>query len=284
MPVADVKLLCWGSWPLLCPGSRDWTMRSTSIQLPAVSLRWPPANWHEMTPGQRSFALQTVAAMVSLQDERPGCFPMRSTAALLEDYSFLAFPGTASQSQGPLSGARRAIHGALRDTFTRHLSDHADMMLMLSASRSLGPPTRSVLLMQVNEEEVPLLPYFRHQELEVPGYDPCKPASWVATSCPLVRPGWVERWPHGSFAWSLAGSRPAMQSPPAALSWGLVEWRGDCMVVLCTPFLLVGPAMLSPPAALSWGLVEWRGDRMVAPHTQYIWVRTTLWMCICYSL
>ena len=169
MPAADVELLGWGSWPLLCPGRRNWTMRSTSIQLPAVS-------WHEMTPGQRSFALQAVAAMVSLQDERLGCFPMCSPAALLEDYSFLALPGTASQSQGLLSGVRRAIHGALRDTFSRNPSDHADMMSMLSASHSLGPPARSALLTQVNEDEVPLLPYFRHQELEVPGYDPCKPA------------------------------------------------------------------------------------------------------------
>ena len=177
MPLADVDLLRRGNWPLLLPGRRDWSTRRMEIEIPATTIQWPPANFHKMSPDQRTFALTVVAAMMAQQDEQPGNFVMRPPTSLIEDYNFLALPGTTIKQEGPLTKARRTLHNTLRDTFCLgDDAEHSAVIGMLSANPSLRPPARRALLEQVDAHQVPVLPYVRHQELEMPGYDPCKPA------------------------------------------------------------------------------------------------------------
>ena len=91
---AAFDLITTGSWPSLCPGRRDWAKGSVNILLPVQTITWPPRNWPQITKEQCQAAWQAMAIVLSLADEPAGSFPSHDPAVIMDDYSFLALPGS----------------------------------------------------------------------------------------------------------------------------------------------------------------------------------------------
>ena len=179
MPAADMELLRWGSWPLPCPGLRDCTMRSTTIELPAVSLRCFSAKFRPSGSGCCPCRMNTRGVSPRIHQQ-----PSWRTIA--------SWP-----CQAPHPRARDRFPGPVGPSMVLWGTHSLDIRQTTLTWCRCRPAAASGLPTAVPSWRRSMLPYFRHQELEAPEYDPCKPAMWVTTSCPLVMPGWVERWLHG---------------------------------------------------------------------------------------
>ena len=177
MPSGDVKLMKWGSWPLLSPGRRDWFNSSLQIAVPRSRITWPPKNWQVMSRQQRTSALQVVAPMVSMGDEEPGNCPLKSPEALMEEFNMLALPGTGTNhGHDPVGLAQRQLHSALKHSSRTDPKAHQGMLNLLQQGRAAGPRARNDLLRQVNLHNVPVVPYHKGQRQEtVPAYSPSQP-------------------------------------------------------------------------------------------------------------
>ena len=114
----EEAVLRWGCWPLLSPGLRDWEKATPiSITLPVTTIQRPPRNWKEMTGAQRLFAMQTVAAMVSLGDQAAGDFTTASSSSLAEGFNFLALPGGGTtQDRDRFTRLQHEVHGVLKSS------------------------------------------------------------------------------------------------------------------------------------------------------------------------
>ena len=104
-------LLRTGSWPSLCPGCRDWASASIAIPLPIQEVTWPPKNWQHMTAAQRRAAWQLMAVILSLGDEPTENFPACDPAIVMDNYSFLALPGSGTTPPALWLGRLRVSDG-----------------------------------------------------------------------------------------------------------------------------------------------------------------------------
>ena len=175
----DEAVLRWGSWPLMCPGRRDWEAGPSIDIPPPSSIEWPPRNWSSLPPAQRRFAVQAVAAILSLQDQPTGHFPTATPNALAEDYSMLMLPKSGQEApSGHLSAARYSIHSLLRHTQgPQDKAVHDGILQLLRPTPDAGLPSRQRVLKQVDAAGVPVLPYYRKkaQSTNVAEYDPTRP-------------------------------------------------------------------------------------------------------------
>ena len=196
-----LDLLKTGSWPSLCPGRRDWTQGTVSIPLPIQKITWPPRNWLSMTQQQRQGAWQAVATMLSLADEAEGNFPDCDPAVLMDNYSFLALPGSGPSPTATTPADRamtelrasnhRAVKYALDDTRDqRHLQS---LTRGLSAGVNQGPMGPRQVLSLIDAAAIPLRPLRReaqktttkaaapvktaYRPTPIPAYSPTKP--WI---------------------------------------------------------------------------------------------------------
>ena len=124
-----------GSWPSLCPERRDWAKGLADILLPVKTVTWPPRNWPQMTKEQRQAAWQAMAIVLSLADEPAGSFPAHDPAVIMEDYNFLALPGS-----GPTPS------GIMNNSYPRHLVPRTTRTQGNSNPRQLVPRTTRTLL------------------------------------------------------------------------------------------------------------------------------------------
>ena len=177
----EEAVLRWGCWPLLSPGLRDWEKATPiSITLPVTAVQWPPRNWKEMTGAQRLFAMQTVAAMVSLGDQTAGDFTTASPSSLAEGFNFLALPGGGTtQDRDRFARLQHEVHGVLKSSqqISSQQGEREELLDILGGGRQRGPPARNELLQQVEDAQVPLLPYYKGQTFQsgVEQYDPSRP-------------------------------------------------------------------------------------------------------------
>ena len=173
----------WGCWPLLSPGLRYWEKASPiSITLPVTTVQWPPHNWKEMTGAQCLFAMQTMAAMVSLGNQAVGNFTTASPFSLAAGFNFLALlGGGTTQDRDRFARLQHWVHGVLKSSqqISGQQGAIEELLDILGSGRQCGPPARNELLQQVEDAKVPLLPYFKGQTFEssVKQYDPLRPTS-----------------------------------------------------------------------------------------------------------
>ena len=174
-----------------------------------------------MSPNQRRFALQAVAAVMALGDSKEGEFPIQPPEHLAEDYNMLALPGTGSSGKGHLSQLRLAAHTSLKHSAAAAPEFHEGLLALLRPGKNQGPKARNKVLAAVNEAQVPLLPYHRPSR-HPKAYDPTKPGltEWrrggsrdcedcepllpnlvVAAAVLLVGPGWEESGPIPLCLW-----------------------------------------------------------------------------------
>ena len=191
---AAFDLLRTGSWPSLCPGRRDWAKGSVNIPLPVQTITWPPRNWSQMTKEQRQAAWQAMAIVLSLADEPAGSFPSHDPAVIMDDYSFLALPGSgptpsattpADRAMSELRATNhRGLKYALEDTRDqRHLRG---LTQGLAAGVGKGPRGRRRVLELVNAAAVPLRPL--RKEAPAPAKTTAAPAkvTSIAAYAPSV--------------------------------------------------------------------------------------------------
>ena len=161
-----LNLLKTGSWPSLCPGRRDWASVSVDIPLPIQNARMPSKNWQLITPAQRQPAWQAMAITQSLGDEPTRNFLACDPAVVMDDYIFLALPGS-----GPTPQATTPADWTMREL---QVSTHHNLKYMLEDPRgqrhlpgltqglmagvSKGPMGRHNILAKVNTAAVPLQP------------------------------------------------------------------------------------------------------------------------------
>ena len=183
-----------GSWPSLCPGRRDWAKGSVNIPLPVQTITWPPRNWPQMTKEQRQAAWQAMAIVLSLADEPAGSFPSHDLAVIMDDYSFLALPGSgptpsattpADRAMSELRATNhRGLKYALEDTRDqRHLRG---LTQGLAAGVGKGPMGRRRVLELVNAAAIPLRPL--RKEAPAPAKTTAAPAkvTSIAAYAPSV--------------------------------------------------------------------------------------------------
>ena len=183
-PVGEV--LKRGSWPSLCPGRRDWgACEPMRLSLPVNEVTWPPRNWKEMSPEQKREAWRAVSYIMSLGDEEPGCFPTKAPGSLMDDYMFLALPGS-GPSPAPkgtaekcLSDLRAASFRALKYTAEENPRQCADLVKNFSTGSTEGPAFRASILEKVVGAEVPVRALRKQKVAKprgpVPQYNPTKP-------------------------------------------------------------------------------------------------------------
>ena len=88
-------LLKTGGWPALCAGRRDWLQgQPIQVALPATSVRSPPTNWDQLSQEKKLTAWQAISVLLSWLDEPEERFPDASPSRLMDDYSFMALPGS----------------------------------------------------------------------------------------------------------------------------------------------------------------------------------------------
>ena len=190
-------LLRTGSWPSLCPGRRDWASASITIPLPIQEVTWPPKNWQRMTAAQRRATWQSMAVILSLGDEPTGHFPACDPTIVMDNYSFLALPGSGSTPPAttPADRAMTELRVATHHSLKYALEDSRDQRHLRSLTQGLragigkGPVGRRRVLDQVNAAAVPLRPLRKEvsptnlmkmapptkEKAAVPAYSPTRP-------------------------------------------------------------------------------------------------------------
>ncbi|KAK3092905.1 hypothetical protein FSP39_008734 [Pinctada imbricata] len=74
------------------PASRRWADTQVTLMNGSTSVTWPPVNWKELSKDQRLLELEYVA--MTLTRATSGHQPFVERAELLEEFNFLALPGT----------------------------------------------------------------------------------------------------------------------------------------------------------------------------------------------
>ena len=125
-----------------------------------------------MTQQQRQGAWQAMATMLSLADEAEGNFPDCDPAVLMDNYSFLALPGSGPSPTATTPADRamtelrasnhRAVEYALEDTRDqRHLQS---LTRGLSSGVNQGPMGRRQVLSLIDAAAIPLRPLRREAQ------------------------------------------------------------------------------------------------------------------------
>ena len=183
-----MELLETGSWPALCAGRRDWSKGQVMLEIPAMRIQWPPSNWEEMSREQKRAAWQALATLYTWMDEPDGRFPISGPGRLMDDYSFLALPGSGNGPEPKtsvdkaLGQLRASNHKALKQVAGKGAPLEPELTSSLQASRHAGPARRRAVLRQVAEAKVPLRPLWKAP----PAAPPVKPPSTVPAYSPTM--------------------------------------------------------------------------------------------------
>ena len=141
-----------------------------------------------MTKEQRQAAWLAMDIVLSLADEPAGSFPSHDPAVIMDDYSFLALPGSGPTPSATTPADRamselrmtnhRGLKYALEDTRDqRHLRG---LTQGLAAGVGKGPMGRRRVLELVNAAAVPLRPL--RKEAPAPGKTTAAPAKVTSIS------------------------------------------------------------------------------------------------------
>ena len=201
LALSTMDLLKTGSWPALCAGRRDWEQgQPIQVALPATSIRWPPTNWGQMSQEQKIAAWQTLAVMLSWLDEPEGRFPNSSPSRLMDDFSFLALPGSGvgpkpqNKKDRALGELRARNHNALKMASAKDPQLEAELVASLQGSRAAGPARRRALLHQVEAAGVPVRPLWKSTIPPPPPPPPKRPKTDTATAADVYSPTRPEMW------------------------------------------------------------------------------------------
>ena len=86
-------LLTHGAWPDVPPGRRDWSaVPARNIRTPLGTMTWPPANWKQLSPDSRLWAMETLVAVREMAKVPVGNFPELPRRYYLDRYNFLSLP------------------------------------------------------------------------------------------------------------------------------------------------------------------------------------------------
>ena len=190
--LGPLELLETGSLPALCAGRRDWSKGQVMLEIPAIKLKWPPSNWEEMPKDQKRAAWQAIATLYTWMDEPDGRFPASSPGLLMDDFSFLALPGSGNGPEPKtsvdkvLGQLRASNHRALKQVAGRGAPLGPKLKTSLQASHHAGPARRHAVLQQVADAKIPLHPLWKappatpsvKPPLPVPVYSPMMPEMW----------------------------------------------------------------------------------------------------------
>lgn len=97
------NLLARGCLPLMPPARRQWADVQVTLTNGSTSITWPPAQWKDLSKDQRLLELE-YAAMTLVRGGSRNQLPVER-AELLEEFNFLALPGTIPLSPRKLQKA-----------------------------------------------------------------------------------------------------------------------------------------------------------------------------------
>ena len=139
----------------------------SDIPLPPLPPRQPLPRVPFEPPPPTFLLPVAISVLLSWLDEPEGKFPDASSSHLMDDYSFMALPGSGVGPK-PQDKADRALgdhrvrkHQALKTASAKDPQLEAELVTSLQGSRAAGPVRRRALLHQVEAAGVPLRPLWK---------------------------------------------------------------------------------------------------------------------------